>query len=628
MKLAPSHVPGHGRRSAWQVSCAALLSLFLALPALAAGVDRIEPGNWWVGMRADTLQLMVYGEGIADSTPRIEHPHVRIERVTRTGSANHLFVNLRIDPAAGPGEVPITFQRGDAAETVRYPLLAREPGSAARSGFGPQDVILNLMPDRFANGDPANDSIDGMADRADRSAPGGRHGGDLKGIEDHLDYIASMGFTMIWPTPVVENDMPRHSYHGYAATDLYRVDRRFGSNEDYRRLVARAREKGIGVIHDIVPNHIGLQHRWMRDLPAPDWINHDARFVPTQHARTAISDPYAARADAENFTTGWFVASMPDLNQRNPQLATYLVQNAIWWIEYAGLSGFRVDTVGYSDTAFLMEWNRRILQEYPGFGIVGEEWSPNPLVVARWQQDTRGVAGAAPGMPNMMDFPLSETLRHALSADEQHGSGFDSLYSLLVNDTLYPRPETLVLFEGNHDMPRLYSVLGEDLDLYRMALVYLATMPRIPQLYYGTEVLMQSPTRRDDAAARRDFPGGWAGDAASAFDGRGLGDAQRSAQAFVRTLLNWRKRTGVIHHGRMLHYAPQDAVYLYFRYDDERRVMVVLNKQRKDVALDLSRYAQGLAGARRATPALGGEGFALGNTLAVPARAAMILELE
>lgn len=607
---------------------AGALALVAAMPALAGRVDRVDPESWWVGMRSNALQLMVHGEDIAGSEPRLDHPGVRIAKVSRVASRNYLFVDLKIDATAAPADIELRFERAGEIETIRYPLRERAPGSAARKGFGPQDVILNLMPDRFANGDPANDSLPEYTDRADRAEPGGRHGGDLQGLSGRLDYIAGMGYTMVWPTPVLENNQPAHSYHGYAVTDLYRVDPRLGSNEDYRRFVEAARGKGVGVIQDIVPNHIGSAHPWMRDLPTPDWINNDGVFQPTRHARNALSDPYAAAVDREDFTRGWFVASMPDLNQRQPLLATYLMQNAIWWIEFAGLSGYRVDTVGYSDTAFMARWTEHILAEYPHFSIVGEEWSLNPLVVSRWQLDRSSWMGSGRGMPNMMDFPLAEGLRRALVAREGGDGGLMDLYSILVNDTLYPDPSKLVLFEGNHDMPRIYSMLGEDLDLWRMAMVYLATVPRIPQLYYGTEVLMTSPTHRDDAAARRDFPGGWSGDAASAFDGRGLDARQREAQAFLRKLLNWRKQASAVHRGRMLHYAPDAGVYVYFRHDAAQRYMVVLNKNATPVDLPLARYAEGLAGATLATDVLGGDPQRLGDALALPPRSARILSLD
>jgi neopullulanase len=480
------------------------------------------------------------------------------------------------------------------------------------------------MPDRFANGDPRNDRVAGYAEGANRNDPNARHGGDLRGMLDHLDYIAGMGYTMIWPTPLIESAQPAYSYHGYAPTDLYRIDPRYGSNAQYRDFVARARTKGVGVIQDVVPNHIGDGHPWMKDPPTSDWINHGGKFVPTHHARTAIGDPYAAQVDRDDFTQGWFVPTMPDLNQRQPLLATYLTQNAIWWIEYAGLSGLRVDTYGYSDTAFLAEWTRRIRAEYPNFSMVGEEWSANPGVVARWQN---GWVDGKPGMPNMMDFPLNETLRIALSEPESGYVGLRRLYEAMFNDRLYVAPSALVAFEGNHDVPRLYSVLDENIDAYKAALVFLATVPRIPQFYYGTEVLMTSPKERDDAAARRDFPGGWAGDRVNAFTGAGLSPRQAEAQIWLRTLLNWRKTATAVQNGKFLHFVPRDGVYVYFRDDGKQRLMIVLSRNDTPIELPLDRFAEGLKGATAARNALTGTPVAFGTTMTVPAHAALVLDL-
>lgn len=584
------------------------------------------PPNWWVGMREPRLQVMLQGAGIGAIKPTLDDtPRAKIVKITRGDSPNYLFIDLEITADAKPGELTFRFAREDGENVLRYPLLARAPGSAERRGFETRDVILNLMPDRFANGDPGNDRVAGYAEAADRNNPGGRHGGDLRGMLDHLDYIAGMGYTMIWPTPLIENAQTEYSYHGYAATDLYRIDPRYGSNADYRDFVTRARAKGIGIIQDVVPNHIGDGHAWVKDTPTADWITLGGRFEPTRHARTAIADAYAAQVDREDFTQGWFAPTMPDLNQRQPLLATYLTQNAIWWIEYAGLAGLRVDTYGYSDTAFLAEWTRRIRAEYPNFSMVGEEWSANASVVARWQN---GWVDGKPGMPNMMDFPLNETLRTALSEPENDFSGgLRRLYEAMVNDRLYTAPTALVAFEGNHDMPRLYSVLGENMDAYKKALLYLSTVPRIPQFYYGTEVLMTSPKERDDAAIRRDFPGGWAGDSVNAFTGAGLSARQVEAQTWLRTLLNWRKTATAVHSGRFLHFVPRDGIYVYFRDDDKQRLMIVLSRNDKPTELRLDRFAEGLKGATTARNALTGTPVALGKTMTVPAHAALVIDL-
>jgi glycosidase len=623
--MSHTHV---ARRPARRIGALLALALALPLPLRAApDVERVEPPNWWVGMREPVVQLMVHGEGIADATPVLDDPRARIVASTRLSSPNYLFVDLAIATDATPGTLQLGFRRGGEETRVPWTLEARRPGSALREGFGPRDAILNLMPDRFANGDPSNDSVEGMAERADRSAPSGRHGGDLAGIADRLDYIQAMGWTMVWPTPVLENNQPAYSYHGYSVTDLYRVDPRIGNNDQYRALVAALRARGMGMIMDIVPNHIGSGHWWMRDLPSTDWITQRATFVPTRHQRTAIGDPYAAQVDRDDFTAGWFVDTMPDLNQRVPQLATYLVQNTIWWIEYADLSGLRIDTFGYSDTDFIGDWSRRIMAEYPRFAMVGEEWSGNPAVVARWQAGKAGAGRQSTAMPNMMDFPLNEALRRGLSKPDGMNAGLNELYQALFGDLQYPDPFRLVVFEGNHDVPRIWSVLGEDLALWRMAMLHVATIRGIPQFYYGTEVLMDSPTERDDAATRKDFPGGWRGDRADAVTGRGLTPTQREAQAFLRALLNWRRTEPLLHHGRLMHFLPRDGVYAWFRYDDHGALMMAINRNDRPTTVDPAWLRERLAGAVTAEDALSGARYDLTRPFELPARSANALRI-
>ncbi|AVR98315.1 glycoside hydrolase family 13 protein [Pseudoduganella armeniaca] len=621
-----------------RIAALALLASACTLaPAASYRIDHVEPAFWWTGMQHKTLQLLVHGPALAELRPALDYPGVRVAAVTRLASPNYLFIDLAIDDSARPGSFDIAFTAAGTTRPAlrqRYELRARAPGSAQRQGFGPADVIYQVMPDRFANGDPANDSVAGMADKVDRVNGGGRHGGDLAGMTAHLDYVAALGFTQIWPTPLVENDMPAFTYHGYAATDFYRIDRRYGSNEDYRRFVQAARERGIGVIQDVVLNHIGSRHWWMQDLPAPDWIGYQGKPVLTAHHRTATMDPYGSRADARNFTEGWFATAMPDLNQANPLLANYLIQNAIWWIEYAGLSGLRVDTYGYSNPDFLTEWSRRLMAEYPRLNLVGEEWSTRVPVVARWQRGKRNFDGYVSHMPSMMDFPLNDALRKGLAsaAANNHDGGFSltDLYETLSLDYLYPDPSSLVLFEGNHDLPRAFSILHEDVALWRMAMTYVLTAPRIPQLYYGSEILMTSTTQgRDDASYRRDFPGGWPGDTVNAFTGAGLAPAQREAQAWLKKLLNWRKNASVIHHGRTLHFGPEHNTYIYFRHGGQAKVMVALNKNAAATTLPLARFGEMLAGIKRGRDVASGAVFDLAqDTVTLPARSALILELE
>lgn len=590
-------------------------------------VDHLEPGCWWTGMAEPSVQLMLHGPQIAALEPALSYPGVRIARVERTGNRNYLFITLQIARGARPGTLDLQL-RGDGGVLHQpYPLLARAPHSAARAGFGGQDAIYEVMPDRFANGDPGNDTLAGMREAASRADGSGRHGGDLRGMEQHLDYVAAMGYTMIWPTPLLESDMPAVSYHGYAATNHYRIDPRYGSNEDYRRFVAAARARGIGVIQDVVLNHIGSSHWWMADLPDPDWLGYGGQFVPTSHHRMAVQDPYGAAEDKRNFTAGWFVESMPDLNQRNALVSTYLVQNAIWWIEYAGLAGLRVDTYSYSDPAFLSRWSRRVMAEYPRINLVGEEWSTQIPVVAHWQRGKRNPDGYVSSMPGMMDFPLSDALRRALASTDD--DGLTTLYETLAQDSQYADPGQLVLFEGNHDMARSFSVLHDDPALWRMAMAFVLTAPRIPQLYYGSEILMGSSVQgRDDASYRRDFPGGWDGDSVNGFSGAGLNAEQLAAQAFLKRLLNWRKNQPVIHHGKTMHFGPEQNTYVYFRYDGASKVMVVLNKNHQETVLPTARFGEMLAGVDHGIDVISGRGVALAGSMTLPPRSVMVVEIK
>ena len=608
-------------------------ALLSALPLLAeAGnhrIDHLEPPTWWVGMHNSKLQLMVHGPQIAELEPALAYPGVRIASVARVANMNYLFIDLEIAPDAAPGKLDLSFTRGSEVLHYSYQLQARAPGSAQRQGFNSADAIYEVMPDRFANGSAANDNAPGMSEQANRADGSGRHGGDIQGIAEHLDYIAAMGYTQLWPTPLLESNMPRGSYHGYASTNHYRIDPRYGSNEEYRALVAQARSKGIGVIQDVVLNHIGSRHWWLQDMPMPDWLTYQGKYVPTEHHRVALTDPYASDEDKRNFTEGWFVQGMPDLNQKNPYLATYLIQNDIWWIEYAGLSGLRVDTYGYSDTDFLSRWSASMMAEYPKLNLVGEEWSPLVPVVARWQEGKQNPNGYVSHMPSMMDFPLTDALRRALSAQDGDEHSLTTLYETLSLDYLYPNAGNLVFFEGNHDVSRIYSELNSDEDLYRMAMAVVMTAPRIPQFYSGTEILMPSTVKnRDDASYRRDFPGGWRGDTVNAFTGAGLSAQQLAAQAYLKKLLNWRKTAAVIHHGKMMHYGPEQNTYVYFRYDGNKKVMVALNKNKSETTLKTARFHEMLSGVHAGVDVATGKRYALDGEIKLPPRSALILEIE
>jgi glycosidase len=605
-------------------------TLFLALaclhPALAApAIEHLEPPFWWTGMQHKNVQLMVHGAGIGRMQPMLDYPGVRIVSSTRVANPNYLFIDLEIAPGAQPGNLDLVFEGANGALRQPWQLRARAAGSRERQGFGNADAIYQIMPDRFANGDPANDSVPGMLERVDRKHPSGRHGGDIQGAIERLDYIAGLGFTQLWPTPLVENDMPAWSYHGYAATNHYRIDPRYGSNDDFVRLSQEARKRGIGLIQDVVLSHIGKHHWWMKDLPTPDWINFGGQFVPTAHHRVAVQDRYASQADSRNFTAGWFVESMPDLNQTNPLVANYLIQNNIWWIEYAGLSGLRIDTYSYSDSAFLTQYTKRLMDEYPHLNLVGEEWSTLVPVVARWQRGKVNFDGYTSSLPSLMDFPLVEAMRTALV---QPDKGFNEVYQTLSLDHLYPDPDKLVLFGGNHDMARMYSVMGEDFNRYRMNLVFLMTMPRIPQFYTGDEILMTSTVKgRDDASYRRDFPGGWNGDRVDAFSGKGLTRHQRAAQELVRKLANWRKGQPVIHNGKLMHFGPEENTWVYFRYSDKKRVMVAMNNNAKEMRLPIARFQEMLHGTGAGVDVLTGQMVDLTRELRLAPKATLLIEL-
>lgn len=605
-----------------------------ACTADAVQIKRLEPANWWTGMQHPELQLMLYGNDIARLTPALNYEGVQLTAVTRTSNPNYLFITLRLAKDVQPGDITLQFYLKDKPVlSHQYPLLPRRAGSAKRQGFNPSDVIYLLMPDRFANGKPENDNLQGMPDITNRADANARHGGDLAGMMAALGYIAGMGYTTIWPTPLTENNQSAYSYHGYAATDLYNIDARFGSNSDYRDFVVSANNLGIKVIQDIILNHIGDKHWWLDDLPDDNWLNNQeflsgSPFVATNHNRSTVQDPYASKADAARFTDGWFVDTMPDLNQRHPLLATYLIQNSIWWLEYANLSGIREDTYGYADKAFLSEWARRIMLEYPNLNIVGEEWSSNPLIVSYWQAGKQNHDGYISYTPSMLDFPLYDALVNALTANESWNGGWIGLYEMLSNDNTYARPFNLVTFESNHDVPRLFSLINEDIDLYRMALSYLLTMRGIPQMFYGSEIAMTSPKVRADGEVRADFPGGWAGDKVNAFSGKGLTEKQTQVQQLVKTLLRWRKTATAIHSGKLMHFAPENGTYSYFRYNQTQTVMVVMNKQQQPVTLDLARFSEVLVPGKTATEVISGKSITLNKQLTVPARGTLVLDIR
>ena len=596
----------------------------------AAEIERVEPPNWWTGFNEPDVRLLVYGDGVGELRPAVDYPGVTVLDTLTTENPNYLFVRLRIAADAEPGEFDIEFN-GDG-DSIAYPyrLDARNPDPGHTRGFSSRDAIYLITPDRFANSDPGNDEIEGLGDIVDRNQPGARHGGDIKGIIDRLDYIAGLGFTAVWLNPVLENAMPSFSYHGYATTDFYRVDSRMGSNADLAELARAGREKGVGLIMDMIVNHSGLHHWWMDDPPMDDWVHRWDGYVETNHAKTLSVDPYAAEVDRRELYDGWFVPDMPDLNQDNPLMAEYLIQNAIWWIETADLSGIRVDTWSYADKGFLSDWTRRVMTEYPDFNVVGEEWNNNPGIIAYWQRGKARDDGYESHLPSLMDFPLQIALGSSLSADETWNTGIVAFYRALVADFLYADPSNLLVFADNHDMHRIYRQLDGDDELFRLAMVLVLTTRGIPQILYGTEILMDHPPDASHGVMRVDFPGGWPGDEVNGFTGEGLSKDAAAAQDFMRRLLNWRKTSKAVTEGRLIHYAPADGIYVYFRQTEDlsERIMVAINKNADDAVVDLNRFAESLYGANLGFDVLTGQPHGLGQSLTIPGRAFLILDVQ
>ncbi|MDG1571824.1 glycoside hydrolase family 13 protein [Robiginitalea sp. M366] len=596
---------GQGR-SVLPALLTAVLILSMTLREPLQAQLRVEPPNWWVGMRDNSLQLLVHGPGMASATPTLDYPGVTMEAWHPGASPNYLFIDLQIGEDARPGTLLLTLERsGTPPLEVAYPLQAREKPAAAYTGFDASDVIYLITPDRFANGDPSNDVVPAMREaRLDRKDDYGRHGGDIRGMINHLDYMAEMGFTALWPSPLLTNDMPEASYHGYAITDFYQVDPRFGTLEDYRELAREANRRGIKLIMDQVANHCGLYHWWMEDLPFPDWIHYQRAWeegkphTVTNHRRTVNQDPYASGVDKDLMNQGWFVPSMPDLNQSNPFMARYLIQNSIWWVETLGLGGIRQDTYPYPNKFFMAEWARALMEEYPNFNIVGEEWSYNPLLVGYWQDGSPNRDGYRSYLRTTMDFPLQRTLVNALNAPEQWDSGLNTLYEGLANDFYYTRPQDILLFGDNHDMDRLYTQLGESDWRTEAALAFILTAPRIPQIYYGTEILMQNTAKPGDhGLIRSEFPGGWPDSKANAFTGKGLSPGARNMQENLKRLLQFRKNSPALTGGSTVHFAPQDGVYVLARKAAGQTVVLLLNKNEKPVSVPLARFGElGLEG--------------------------------
>jgi len=623
------------RSTKYEVRSIILFSVFYLLSSVFTfaqdiNLNRVEPPFWWTGFKETRLQLMIHGKNISVTSIVIDYPGVTVNKINKTENPNYLFVDLDISQGTKPGKFLINFNnKNKLVAHYSYELMARKEGSSSRKGFNSSDVIYLLMPDRFSNGDTLNDNIEGMKEKADRLNPDKRHGGDIKGIINHLDYLNNLGITALWINPLVENDMEKYSYHGYSATDFYKIDARFGSNLDYVSLSDSMHKTGMKLIMDMIFNHCGSEHWWMKDLPSAGWIHQFPEYTSTSYRGGTVADHYVSAFDSINFLKGWFSNLQPDLNQHDPFLARYLIQNSIWWIEYAGLDGIRMDTYPYSFKDFMAEWGKAVLNEYPDFNIVGECWLTNPASIAYWQKDALNHDNYNSNLPSVFDFAMYDALRLGFMEKDGWNTGIFRLYEILSQDFVYPDPSNIVVFADNHDVDRYLGSQQQNISKQKMAMAFILTCRGIPQIYYGSEVLMTTGEDKRYEQLRKDFPGGWTGDTINAFTGSGLSPEQQDMKAFLKTILNWRKNKTVIHTGKLKHFIPNDGVYVYFRYNDLETVMVAINNNDKEIKkIDSKRYSEFLDKFRSGIEVISGQTIPDLSNILVPAKSAVIIELK
>lgn len=620
-----------------------LLSLSFIMTALgmnaAVKIDRVEPTDWYVGMKDPSLQLMVYGEGIREAQVSTDYPGVRVDSLVRLDSPNYLLVYLDLS-GAQPGEMKLRFTMGKSKKDVSYRLKARAMAGEERKGFSNADVLYMLMPDRFAQGKDHKAQVKGMNPYVeDRSKPSLRHGGDLQGIRDHLDYFTQLGVTALWLTPVLENNSPdgkdgSSTYHGYATTNYYRVDPRFGTNEDYRQLIADAHAKGLKVVMDMIFNHCGFEHPWVKDLPSRDWLNvpewlsgkeeDKAKYLQTSYKLTPVLDPYAAEVDKRETVDGWFVPSMPDLNQRNPHVIKYLIQNSVWWIETVGIDGIRMDTYPYADREAMALWMKTLEREYPNFNTVGETWVTEPAYTAAWQKDSK-LSSINSYLKTVMDFAFYDRVNMAAREEtDDWWQGMNRVYNTLCYDYLYANPSSVLAFIENHDTDRFLRN-GTDTLALKQALALLLTINRTPQLYYGTEILMNGTKEVTDGNVRKDFPGGFPGDKANCFTAEGRTRAQNDMFNWLSRLLHWRQGNEAIIHGKQVQFTPRKGVYVIARQAKGQNVLTVVNGTSEPAQMEVKRYAEIIGQATEATDILTGRKVALDKDVALQPRETLVL---
>lgn len=590
-------------------------------------VTNVEPPYWWVGMANDTLQVMLTGPDIAQASAEVDYSGVKLDRQVSLDSPNYKLLYFTIAPDTKPGKMPIRLNLDGRKHTLDYELKARDMKGEDYEGFSAADVLYLLMPDRFAQGDVVAATDLEYNDAPDRTQPSTRHGGNLKGIADKLDYLDSLGITAIWSCPVLENDMPGGSYHGYATTDYYRIDPRFGTNADWQELIAQAHKRGIKVVMDMIFNHSGSNHPWMKDMPSKDWYNHPEGNELTNFRLSTIHDPYVSDYDLDHTVNGWFVSAMPDLNQKNPHLMKYLIQNSIWWIESSKINGIRMDTYPYADMQGMAQWAADVLKEYPNFNIVGECWYGNEAGPAFWQSGSK-INPVETNLPTVMDFKYNIDREKMFFEETDPWNGLNHVYDHLALDYLYPDPQHILTFLDNHDTDRFLPEMPDSLGVWKQALAFLLTSRGIPQLYYGTELLMNGTKKISDGYIRLDMPGGFPGDKVDAFTREGRTDMQNEAWDYLSRLLQWRRgeANDVIAKGTLKHFMPQNGIYAYERRLGDKQVVVLLNGQSEPNTVTMERTVEILPYGKTMRDLVSGKDVTITEEMTFAPRQVMILQ--
>lgn len=593
-------------------------------------IQRIEPPFWFSGMHNPELQILFYGKNIGEYEITIKNS-TAITNIKRTKNPNFIFVTIDTQNI-NTNEIDFTFQQKNKKTFIqKYELRKRRKDSALRKSFDASDCIYLLMPDRFANGNPNNQNDSNTSEKYNRDLPGGRHGGDIEGIIQNLDYIKSLGVTAIWSTPLCEDNETEFSYHGYAQSDVYKIDPRFGTNEDYVRLAEEIHKRDMKLVMDYVTNHWGIEHWMVKDSPTNDWIHRFENYTETNHKRSTVSDINASKIDRTICLNGWFVPTMPDLNISNPLVFNYLRQNAIWWIEYANLDGFRVDTYNYSEPEYIAKWTKAITDEYPNFNLVGEITMRNQSLLSYWQKNSAiaKIQNFNSNLPSVMDFALSDALQMVFNEDDDTwDQGITKIYDLLSKDFLFPNINNLLIFGENHDTRRLNHIYNNDIRKYKMAMIMLATLRGIPQLYYGSEIGMAGDQNLGDADIRRDFPGGWENDENNAFHPETRSECQKVYFDFTSKLFHWRKTNEAVHFGKTTHYIPENNVYVYFRYNSNKSVMVIINNNPENQNIDTKRFQENIKNYTTGKEVITNTKFDLSKTISIEGKSGLILELE